>query len=258
MDFYSIIATKDGFYDLVENQFAIDRTLRSQTLVKRYKSKSGAKKALERYEREKRWKDAEEYVANLDLSKFKLLPSVKPSLFHGHTVRKNVKDYIWSRKVRPVVLERGGKTCSVCGWIPKSEEEIRNLHLHEVEEYDFHNRVCHLKEIELICAKCHAFHHIARTRSYSTKEQWEDLLNHFIQVNGCDPKIADCWNEFLMSIRLHRLEDDKDRDYSKDSPSLQEQMKKMVRYTVSPHIPFANEMMDKLEKQGLLYYPECQ
>ena len=53
-DSYSIIKTPDGFYDLFQNEFNSDGTLLSQNLVKRYKTISGSKNALIRYEREKR------------------------------------------------------------------------------------------------------------------------------------------------------------------------------------------------------------
>jgi hypothetical protein len=114
--------------------------------------------------------------------------------------------------------------------------------------------VCHLKDIELICVKCHAFHHIARTKAEVTKVQWDDLLCHFVKVNGCIPEIVDHWTQFEM--RVFRVENEKfDGKYNEIPPS-RDLINKPVRYTINPHLPFANEMMKKLAEQGLLYYPE--
>lgn len=44
-----------------------------------------------------------------DLTNFKLLPSAKPPMFHGNTVRKTVTDHLWRKKLRPAVLEQQGK-----------------------------------------------------------------------------------------------------------------------------------------------------
>ncbi|MGG3803468.1 hypothetical protein [Metabacillus fastidiosus] len=255
-DPYSIIAAQDGFYDLVQNAFNSDGTLLSQTPVKRYKSKSGARGALkrktERYDTERRRTEGENFVKTLDLSKFKLLPNVKPGLFHYHTVRKNTQ-YLWTKKVRPAVLELQGKTCSICGWIPENDEELKKLHLHEIEDYDFHNVVCHLKDIDLICEKCHSFHHIARTKMHSTKEGWEDLLNHFVKVNDCPPEVTKYWTNFERLV--FQLERERNKEEMKDLPSIFELTEKTVRYTVNPDIPFAEEMIKQLEKKGLLYQP---
>ena len=107
--------------------------------------------------------------------------------------------------------------------------------------------VCNLKDIDLICIKCHAFHHIARTKSVVTKEQWGDLLNHFVKVNDCSPEIVEHWTHF--ERKVFRLKDEKD----KDLPPLHELMNKTIRYTVSPNITFADEMIKQLEKKGVLY-----
>jgi hypothetical protein len=110
----------------------------------------------------------EKMLASLDLTAFKLVPSARNPMFYGSTVRKTVGN-IWLKKVRPAILEQQKKTCSICCWIPENDIHMKDLHLHEIEEFDFENKVCHLKEIELICNKCHAFQHIGRTKGVSTQ-----------------------------------------------------------------------------------------
>jgi hypothetical protein len=254
-DSYSIIKTPDGFYDLFQNEFNSDGILLSQNLVKRYKTISGSKNALIRYEREKRREEGRKIVEELDLSDFKLLPDAKPSLFHYQTVRGNIPQSLWLHKIRPCILERQGKTCSICGWTPKNDFELRKLHLHEIEDYDFQNVVCHLKDIDLICEKCHAFHHIARTKMVLTKEKWEDLLKHFIKVNDCSSEIIEHWASF--ENKVFRLKNENDKNQDKDLPSIHELMSRTVRYTVSPNIPFADEIIKQLEQKGILYQPEA-
>ena len=63
---YSIINAPDGSYDLFQNIFNSDGALLSQTLLKRYKSKSGTKNALRRHEMEKRWREGKKAVEELE------------------------------------------------------------------------------------------------------------------------------------------------------------------------------------------------
>ncbi|MFD1357659.1 hypothetical protein ACFQ4X_07050 [Fictibacillus halophilus] len=186
----------------------------------------------------------------LDLSQFKLLPSAKPPLFHGSTIRKTAQ-YLWTKKIRPAVLDQYARTCSVCGWVPENETEIKRLHLHEIEEYDFKNKVCHLRGIELICLKCHSFHHIVRTKAVSTKEQWEDLMQHFIKVNDCSPAIIEDF-EWIISQSLQQDSNLQSRgEMSWDE--LRDLADKPVSFTISPDVPFAEELTKTIANKRLLY-----
>lgn len=191
-------------------------------------------------------------LEELDITDFKLLPSAKPPLFHGYTVRKTVSSYFWGKKLRPFMLDQQGKKCTVCGWTPEHETEMKRLHLHEIEEYDFDNKVCHLIDIQLICWKCHSFQHIVRTKSVSTKEQWEDLMLHFIRVNGCPAEIA---NEFDLVV-TKALQQENNREKPLRTQSLEEMFElaaKPARFTINPSIPFAEELKKQIETKGLLY-----
>lgn len=184
----------------------------------------------------------------LSLTDFKLLPSAKPLLFHGKTVRKTVTDHLWRKKLRPVILEQQERKCSICEWTPEADIEMRHLHLHEIEKYDFTNKVCHLIDIQLICRKCHSFQHIIRTQLVSTEEQWKDLMQHFIKVNGCSAEIIDDFD--LIIGKALQLEEYKE---TLSLEELKELERKPVRFTISPHIPFAEELQKQVEKKGLLY-----
>ena len=183
------------------------------------------------------------------LDGFRLLPTAKPPLFHFHTVRGNVSAYLWQKKLRPVVLEQLQRTCSICGWQPTIKEEERKLHLHEIEEYDYENMVCHLIDIQLICVKCHALQHIMRTQSVLTAEKWDDLMQHFITVNGCSSDVLDDW-ELIVTKSMQR---DKNLMTMPPLAEQKELTKKARRYTVANHLPFAEEMTKQLSKKGLLH-----
>lgn len=115
---------------------------------------------------------------------FTLKIESKPVEFHGITVRNNIPKSLWT-KIRKEVLAKHNYQCSICGFKPE-EKELRYLHVHEIEKYDFDNSICELVDLNLICLKCHSFHHMGRTNSISTKEQLEDLALHFMAVNDCD------------------------------------------------------------------------
>lgn len=193
----------------------------------------------------------------LSLAGFKLRPSAKPPLFHGSTVRSTVTDFLWRKKVRPAILKQQGRRCSICGWIPKHESETRHLHLHEIEKYDFIHKVCRLIDIQLICRKCHSLQHIIRTELVSTKQQWEDVIQHFIKVNNCSPEIAEEFNA-IAAKALH-LEAQTWRLPRFSSIAEQADFnQKPVRFLISPHLPYAEELIKQVEKKGLLYKPELQ
>lgn len=194
-------------------------------------------------------------LEELNLTGFKLLPSAKPPLFHGSTVRKTVSDTLWRKKIRPVVLEQQGKKCTVCGWTPENDMEMKRLHLHEIEDYDFANKVCHLIDIQLICEKCHSFQHIIRTKSVLTKEHWEDLMQHFVKVNGCSPEIRNDF-DLVIAKALQAEQGYRDRLDISSLRELAELAKRPVRFTINPHIPFAEELISQIKKKELLYCPD--
>ena len=80
-----------------------------------------------------------------------------------------------------------------------------------------------------------------------TKEKWEDLLKHFIKVNDCSSEIIEHWASF--ENKVFRLKNENDKNQDKDLPSIHELMSRTVRYTVSPNIPFADEIIKQLEQK---------
>jgi hypothetical protein len=73
-------------------------------------------------------------------------------------------------------------------------------------------------------------------------KQWEDLMQHFVRVNGCTSDIIEHF-ELLIYEAL------KNKNIQKRA-----NVEGPVRYTVNENIPFAEEMMKKIEQKGLLFY----
>lgn len=199
--------------------------------------------------------DNKKKTITVNINSFKLLPSAKPPLFHGQTVRKAVTDHLWRKKIRPLVLEQQGGKCMICRWMPETKAETKHLHLHEIEEYDFINKVCHLINIQLICRKCHAFQHIIRTEMVSTKEQWASLLNHFMLVNGCSIELMKHF-DLIAAKALQEEEKKWVIPAVLSAERLRYLKEKPVCFTINPELPFADEMRKQLEKKGLLYNSE--
>ncbi|KJR69273.1 hypothetical protein [Bacillus velezensis] len=180
---------------------------------------------------------------------YKLKIDAKPSLFHGSTVRKAVGQSLWYR-IRDYILKKEVPVCCICGFSPQ-QDEMRNLHLHEIDHYDFENIVVKLLGLNLICANCHAFHHFGFTQLYSSKEKMERLIEHFVKVNECE--IND-FKEYRRSL-LFRRQPDSEIKKTKSNLSFQDIKvgNYTVRYAILGDIPFKDEVIEKLNKKGLYY-----
>ncbi|WP_052658757.1 hypothetical protein [Bacillus thuringiensis] len=176
--------------------------------------------------------------SNIDFTHFKLLPDWKPVMFHGHTIRSVVTRTLWN-KIRQHTLETYNYTCCICEFKAVSIEEYKKLHVHEVEEYDFKNLVCHLKNLHLICATCHSFHHFQRTLRVLNKDQLINLEKHFMKVNNCEQGI-------LRKCVLQRQNQLKELNIY---PSKHNK----ITFTVDPKLPFYEEILKQLLKKNILF-----
>ncbi|MFV9832811.1 hypothetical protein A4A36_17285 [Bacillus subtilis] len=184
---------------------------------------------------------------------FKLKIEAKPSIFHGKTVRKTIGQSLWY-KIRAQLLKRDTPQCSICGFIPESDE-TNKIHIHEQEEYDFENIVVKLIGLNLICANCHAFHHFGFTQIYSSKEKMQQLIEHFIKVNGCS---INEFKEYKRSLSFKRLPTNLDlspKNNTVNKLSLQDMLtgNYTVKFAIVGDIPLKSEVIEKLNKKGLYF-----
>lgn len=193
-----------------------------------------------------------------DYRKFKLKIDLKPSAYHHNTVRKNISQTLW-KKIRVQVLEEHNYTCSICEYAPPAEE-LKRLHVHEIEEYAKDELLCLLKGLDLICEKCHSFHHIGRTFSILNKKQISELKLHFIKVNNCS---EDDFNEYFkaflsknreasLEAKKERIAKDKETTLTKEKSILDD----TVLYRIEGNIPFKEEAIKQLTDKGLYRFYE--
>ncbi|MCZ2259849.1 HNH endonuclease [Sporosarcina sp. G11-34] len=175
---------------------------------------------------------------------FTLKIEAKPNLFSGSSVRKAISPYLWGKKIRPQVLKDCNYTCQICGFQP-GKDEYRNVHVHEIEEFDFENVVIILKGLDLICQKCHQFHHIVRMYKVNTKEQIDDLILHFQQVNECD--YID-YRGYKLEREVHSMIKHKDKQQKLEEGQI-------MRYKIAGDIPFKDEVIAKL-RENYLYFED--
>ncbi|MED3882826.1 hypothetical protein [Priestia megaterium] len=183
---------------------------------------------------------------NKNFSSFKLKVDWKPSAYHRKTVRGSISNTLWN-KIRLQVLEANNSTCNICKYTPIEKSELRNLHVHEIEEYGQEELVCTLKGLNLICKRCHAFHHIGLTFTKSSRESLEELIQHFMKVNNCTEKD---YKNYMATIRKERP--------PLVIPSIEERMKnrdksKTVKFFIDGDIPYKDEVISQLKKKSLYY-----
>jgi 5-methylcytosine-specific restriction endonuclease McrA len=179
---------------------------------------------------------------------FKLKLNWKPSAYHYHTVRKSISQTLW-KKIRVQVLDTENKTCCTCGFLPSGEEDIKKLHVHEIEEYSQNSgnkQVCILKGLKLICEKCHAFHHWGRTVSVLSKEKINDLIDHFLNVNQCTKEdFLNHYKEVKEGKRKEFL------DFLKQPKKAPDMRNLVIKFKIDGEIPYKDEVITQLKKKGV-------
>ncbi|MFG3613333.1 hypothetical protein [Rummeliibacillus stabekisii] len=192
------------------------------------------------------WYDSNTYKERLKkYEHLKLKINIKTGT-HGKTVRGSISQYLWLKKIRPAILTKYNYKCSICGFEPE-ESERKQLHVHEIEEYDFDQDICELKGLELICSSCHSFYHLYRSYSVTTKAQMDELISHFTRVNEIERE------EYQEYVRLLQC------SWRNESiKSIDEQINKgyydcdkIVTFKISYAIPYKEEVVKQLKKKGL-------
>ncbi|WP_391203257.1 hypothetical protein [Psychrobacillus sp. L4] len=181
---------------------------------------------------------------------FKLIMDLKPGAYHGSGIRKKISQSLW-KKIRGVVLEVNNNSCKICGYQP-SVEKLRQLHAHEVEEYATDELLCILKDIDLLCIKCHSWQHLGRTFSRLNNEQLNDLKVHFMLVNNCsEEEYKEYFKEFKIKKREATLKEIEDEA---KVVALNMKLDNLVLYRVEGEIPYKEEVIKHLANKGLYKY----
>lgn len=71
--------------------------------------------------------------------------------------------------------------CGICGVSAK-------MNCHEIWEFDDRKHIQKLKGFIALCKNCHLLKHLAFTEMACTKEEENELMQHFMKVNNCTEK----------------------------------------------------------------------
>jgi len=88
-----------------------------------------------------------------------------PKYVQGKKIETAAGKRIWSR-IREELLREHNMSCQICGF---NTDKPGDLHAHEIWEYDENNFVLILKEIQLICTRCHGCQHPENAAMLSIK-----------------------------------------------------------------------------------------
>lgn len=193
------------------------------------------------------WYDSKTYKERLKkYENLKLKMDLKPGVFYGKSVRRSISQYLWLKKIRPVILSQNNYKCNICGYIPQ-ESKREQLQVQEMEEYDHENGICELQGLAVICGSCHSFYHIGITYGFSTKSKMEELINHFTKVNGIDKE--NYYEYFRLLQCLWRDESEKKLGVRNKSVLSHRGME--VKFRISCSMPYKEEVIKQLKVKNL-------
>ena len=117
------------------------------------------------------------------MDNLKLTIELVPESSWNNNIRNLMGKDEWT-KLRKIVIENSNHSC----WICQNKSSI--LHCHEIWEYDSQKHIQKLKGLMALCKLCHAIKHIGYSKLQSDRGElnWEKLIQHFMNVNGCNRK----------------------------------------------------------------------
>lgn len=116
----------------------------------------------------------------IKMDKLKLTIELVPETSWHNNLRSLLPAVAWET-LRKKVLADYGNACGIC-------RIAGSLHCHEVWEYDDLKQVQTLTGCMALCPLCHAVKHLGFTEMRSKDVRLEQIITHFMRVNGCDRK----------------------------------------------------------------------
>lgn len=103
-----------------------------------------------------------------------------PATSWGANLRDVLPRTEWDR-LRRQVYAASGRRCAVCG-------AGGRLHAHELWDYDDARHIQRLRGLVALCTRCHHVKHLGHARVLAERGEldYEDVVAHFLRVNGCD------------------------------------------------------------------------
>lgn len=115
-------------------------------------------------------------------NKFKLTTELVPSTSWYTNLRKAVSPLVWNR-IRKESYQKYNHRCGICG-------ALKRLNCHEIWEYNDEKHIQKLIGFIALCDMCHHVKHLgfAQILASQGKLNFEDVIKHFMKVNGCSRK----------------------------------------------------------------------
>ena len=193
-----------------------------------------------------RWKEYKEQFDNLKLK------GTAMSFGAGKSIRSVIgnKSGQW-RQVRAELLKKHKNTCQVCGY---QTEEKKALHAHEVWDQDLEKNILILKEVQLLCNRCHDCLHMGHTMMRGAdplemRYNRDKMVLHMAKVSGCMPEVIYSYLEY--------------KQWAEKAESIRNRKKmsseisgKITRYSINDLVPNKEGLEQALKEKGVLYMEE--
>lgn len=165
-------------------------------------------------------------------------------MFSGRKVWKNTREQL---------LRNKKCTCEICGY---QTTETRTLHAHE--EWEFDGDTAIIKDIKLICNRCHACMHRNEFIYYRVMNGASGLVDgipradyivmHLMWVNNVSAEVIYAYRKQLLEENQKKMWEEREkmiRGEIEDAPEI-------TKYFVEENIINRDEIMKCLEERGLV------
>lgn len=132
------------------------------------------------------------------------------------------------------------------GYSTNEKEELRNLHVHEIEEYGNKAFLITLKGLSLKCKDCHSLQHIGRSLSVMDEVGKEKMKQHFMKVNDCT---ANDFDKYLSDVKQFKA-----KEHLKYQKMVIDPDYDPFMYRIEGEIPYKDKVVNELTTKDIYKY----
>ncbi|MGN0134794.1 MAG: HNH endonuclease [Anaerotignum sp.] len=161
------------------------------------------------------------------------------------------KSKAW-KDLRKEVLKERDYTCEICGY-KTTPDNAKVLHVHE--EWEQEQNIVTLKNVSLICSRCHACKHRNQFIMYRVMGGQNELVDgipridlitiHLMRVNKVSKEVIYAYRK-----KLYRFWEEKQKENIKESSTFEENGTTYI-YRIEPYIPNCEAIIKALQKKEL-------
>lgn len=190
------------------------------------------------------------------MTDLKLTMEIEIPVYLYHVNLHKLDKKLWN-KIRKEIKIKYDNACCIC----RDDQSI--LDCHEQWYYDFDNHIQVLKDILLLCKKCHGVKHLGSIPFKSRKEARE----HFLKVNNCDLDTFNYYYEktyYRSFENVYKLPESlsvKEIKRNEELKMMREEVEFFIHhhfkdqewyFSYPEHLPFYDEVTQMLKDKGLL------